>query len=481
MMFCSNRHYHCAYTKVFKIFISAAVLGILWYSFNSSDLFGFNDAEIVKNSILKEKSFELPIKQLQTDSGIQFWLAEEHSVPIVSLDFMIAHAGRAYDPEGKNGRAAVAAELMNYGAGEFDRVQFQEILELNGIALNFSVDDEDFYGSMAVPFENLEKGVALLNSALTKPRFYFKDLRLSQIQRLEMLKMQQEHPEKVLSIEFFKNLYGNHPYARNPLGDEKGLKALRTTDLHDYLQENIALDNIIIGVAGDIDEETAKKVVAQAFEGLPLKNQNNDIDAPVLNLEPATNHIERTAAQVSSRFAAKGTTRNAGDFYPLYIANHIFGGSGLTSRLSLRSREKEGLTYGVYTYLSAEDKVPLILGQFSSTPENYEAMKHIILDEWQKMAVEGVTNEEFETAKKYLLASYTLRFDSTAGLSSMLVSIQKYNLGADFLQNRNDYIRKVSLGDVNRAAAKYFSSLPVELSIGHLENKKQNKKKELNK
>lgn len=154
-----------------------------------------------------------------------------------------------------------------------------------------------------------------------------------------------------------------------------------------------------------------------------------------MNLEPRTVNIERDTAQISSNFAIRGVARSDKDFYPLYIANYIFGGSGLTSRLSLSAREKEGLTYGIYTYLSPEEKAPLVLGQFSSTPENYEQMRKIMLKEWKKFAKKGASAAELKAARNYLLSSYNLRFASTDGISDMLVSMQYYNLGRDFCKN----------------------------------------------
>ena len=108
------------------------------------------------------------------------------------------------------------------------------------------------------------------------------------------------------------------------------------------------------------------------------------------------------------------------------------------------------------------------MGQFSSTPENYALMQKIMQKEWKKFAKKGATAAELESARSYLLASYNLRFASIGGISDMLVAMQRYGLGRDFLQKRNDYIRAVTLDEVNAVAAKYFGTLPVEVSIGNL-------------
>ncbi len=432
---------------------------------------GLDVDKIFAESMLKEKSFTKMPVEIKTPLGINFWLIEDHTVPIVAVSFIFERAGRAYDPDKKTGRALIAANMLVYGAGSRDRQDFQEMLELNGIRMGFSAGREDLSGMVITPTVNQSTAFTLLRDALTSPRFDLADLRVEQTQSAEALQIQQENPSSVLNLAFAKEIFGaEHPFARNPLGKEEDIFNLTAEDLYDWLKSSLAKDVLIIGVAGDITPEAAASAVDGIFAALPEHNANKDIQSPDIKFEPRVKHLERDTAQTIAVFAAAGTERFAPDFYPLYMANHVFGGSGLTSRLSLKAREKEGLTYGIYTYLSTDEKTPLILGQFSATPENYPLLQKILQEEWQAFARNGLTPEELETARNYLLASYNLRFDSVAGLADMLTAMQKYRLGLDFLQKRNDYVRAVTLEQVNAAAAKYFSVQPVEMHIGQGNN-----------
>ena len=154
------------------------------------------------------------------------------------------------------------------------------------------------------------------------------------------------------------------------------------------------------------------------------------------------------------------------DFYPLYIANYVFGDSGLNSRISQVVREKNGLTYGISTSMTFRDKIPLLVGGYSATPENFEKARQMLLAEWRKMAQDGISAEELAQAKRALIASHNLRFASIGGISDMLVAMQRYKLGLDFLDKRNDYVRNVTLRQVNEAARKYFGNTPDFVSVG---------------
>ena len=78
----------------------------------------------------------------------------------------------------------------------------------------------------------------------------------------------------------------------------------------------------------------------------------------------------------------------------------------------------------------------------------------------------GFREDEVEMAKNYLIASYNLRFASISGIADMLVMQQKYDLGPDFLQKRNFYVKNVTVEDVNLAASKYFADNMLQAQIG---------------
>ena len=137
----------------------------------------------------------------------------------------------------------------------------------------------------------------------------------------------------------------------------------------------------------------------------------------------------------------------------------------MSSRLSLAAREQEGLTYSIYSYLDLTEKAPMIKGGFSATPQNFPRVVEIVREQWQKMGQKGVSEKELAEAKNYLLSSYNLRFASLGGISAMLAYMQRDNLGIDFLQKRNDYIRNIKIEDVNRAAKKYFDNQNLRFEI----------------
>ena len=459
--------------KIVKI--SALILAVIFagcYVFYKNSYIDFD--RIVEKSVLKGKTFDKKPIEFVTPAGIKVWLLEDKQIKLISMSFAFNKAGTAYDAEDKKGVSSIAAQMLDGGTKYLDYAAYHDLLDLNGIYIGFSADRDYFSGFMTTPSTNehhlttnyKDTAFETLKKVLYEPRLDENYLKTLQMQFATLVKTQKETPKSELNIRFKKELFKNHPYSRTVEDMAEDVAALKPQDIKEFLQNSLVKENIIVSFAGDITKEDAIKYTDYLFNSLKENNDIQELNDPEIDLTPETVVINRDTAQVISSFALKGVKRLDADFYPLYIANYIFGGSGLTSRISLETREKEGLTYGVYTYLSSDNKTPLILGSFSCVPENYEKMKTILFEQMDLLATKGITKKELDNAKKYLLASYNLRFKSTLELSNMLTEMQKYKLGLDFLQKRNDYVRNVTLQDVNNVIAKYYKDKPKEVAIG---------------
>lgn len=452
-----------------RIFLLIACLvGGIYYSY--TNFWVFNPQIILDNSILKEKNFATKVEEIKSPrKGIKAYWFYDDTNPIISIDFIFKNAGLASDNEQEIGISNMASVLLLDGAGDLNSQSFKEELENRAIGISFDVNMDDFTGSLVTTRDNRARAFELLKIVLTQPLFENDDIQRLKDQTMVAFKRQKEHPQNVLSLEFEKELYDKHPYARNPLGDKEAIKKIDKIALDVFIKQNLTQSNLVIGIAGDVSKEEAEALLDEVFGDLPSKGSINF----VRNAEPVfdgrVKNIDMDIAQTISSLANKGVSRNDKDFYPLYIANHILGGSGLSSRLSMAAREKEGLTYSIYTYLSLADKSPLIQGGFSSTKENYSKVQKIMAQELQKFANQGASQQELDDAKNYLISSYNLRFASIATISSMLVYMQKDDLGLDFLQKRNDYVRSVNLKDVNRVAKDYFGNKKaIYVNVGNL-------------
>ena len=111
------------------------------------------------------------VRRVVSPGGIEAWLVEDHSNPIISVEIAFRDGGSVTDPEGKEGLANMVSGLIDEGAGEFDSQSFRREMENRSIKLSFSAGLDRFFGGVQTLSEHSEKAFELLRLALLQPRF----------------------------------------------------------------------------------------------------------------------------------------------------------------------------------------------------------------------------------------------------------------------------------------------------------------------
>ena len=172
-------------------------------------------------------------------------------------------------------------------------------------------------------------------------------------------------------------------------------------------------------------------------------------------------------------FGGIGLKRADPDFIPAFILNHILGGGGFESRLFREVREKRGLAYSVYSHLAPYEHAGLFLGGVSTRNDRAAESLEIIVAEIKRIAAEGPTGDELEKAKRFLIGSYPLRFDTSGKITANLLDIQIENLGIDYIDKRNALIEAVTAEDIRRAARRFLAEVKLlVMLVGQPESKK---------
>ena len=136
------------------------------------------------------------------------------------------------------------------------------------------------------------------------------------------------------------------------------------------------------------------------------------------------------------------------------LVNHVLGGGAFTARLFREVREKRGLAYSVYSQLQNLDAAALLVGATSTKNERAAESLQVIEEQIADLAAHGPSEEELAKAKKYLIGSHALHFDTSTKIASQLLHLQLDGYEPSHLDRRNGLIDKVSLDDARRAAAR---------------------------
>ena len=403
--------------------------------------------------VLPITALALEVREVKTPKGISVWFAEDHTVPIVAMNYAFA-GGAAADPDGKRGLANFLSAMLDEGAGDLSSAQFQERMEELAFSMRHAAGQEWFTGSFRTLKKNLDESVRLLALAINRPRFDAQPLERIRKQLLVSLRRKTEDPEEQAWQAFRRMLFGDHPFGRDKDGDVAGIRAITADDLRALHKRLFARQGLLVVVAGAIDEKRMVRMVDAVFGNLPAKSGMPAIPKPVMPKRANEKIVRKPVAQSIVLMGHDSLLRNDPDFIPAYVVNHILGGGGFGARLVEEVREKRGLAYSVYSAMFAYRQAGVFFAYAGTRNDKALLARDIMRKTIRRVAQEGVTERELAEAKDYLIGSWPLRFDSTTKIANALLGLRQQDLGIDYLKKRNDLMRAVTLEDARRAARR---------------------------
>ena len=402
------------------------------------------------------------IQRVAGASGVEAWLVEDHSTTVVTLRFTFG-GGTNLDLPGKDGTAAMAAGLLDEGAGPYDSIAFNRRLDELAAELSFSAGHDEFDGTLRILKGNLAETAELLRLALSEPHFAAEPVERIRGETLAMLARQARNPRSLAGRLWMSDVFEHHPYGRSTTGTPASVTAIGRADLADFAARQFRRGGLAIGAVGDITPAELAAAIDLVFGDLPQGGV--DIAVPEASLTDTGDLVVSRAPvpQSAVTFGQAGLKRDDPDWYAALVLNEILGGGGFRGRLMREIREKRGLAYGVSTDLVPYRHAGLIIGSVATENARVAESIALIREEWQRMRDEGPSEAELQDAKTYLTGSFPLSLDSTRRIAGLLVRMQVNGLGIDYLDRRAELISGVTLDHARAVAKRLFD--PARLSF----------------
>lgn len=266
----------------------------------------------------------------------------------------------------------------------------------------------------------------------------------------EEISMNEDTPDDLCFDLLSSAFYGNENYGRNILGPAANVRRFTREDIFRYKSERYCPENIVISFAGGIDMQTAEALVENYFAAL----EKGDFHRREKNIQNRKLSLIKTKPieQVHIAIGYPSLPREHALADALQTANSVLGG-GMSSRLFQEVREKMGLAYSVYSYVSSFQECGSLIVYAGVNPASadkaYEAIGAVI----DQMRKKGITKEEFLRGREQMKSSMLFSQESTP---SQMLMYGKYMLFNDKLfdfEGKLESINKVTEADVKDAIA----------------------------
>ena len=384
-------------------------------------------------------------------NGLEVWRIPRADLPLVAARLVLP-AGSSTDTPETSGRALFTASMIREGAGDLDALAFAEALDGLGAVFYTEIDRDDAIVGLQVLRRHLDEAFGLFALAVRKPAFDEGGWSRVGGRLATALDVLVDEPEQLASrlarTAFFQSR--GPRYALPVEGTPEGILGLTRDDVRAFHQARYRPAGAVLLIAGDLSREEARALAERhlgSWEGKPAHASPAPAAWPAV---PArTLLVDRPGAeQTVIHLVLPGVRWSDPARIPLAVGNEALGGS-FTSRLNARLREREGFTYGSYSWLQPYEDDGLVEASAAVKTEVTGQALRSLLEEVQTALAGTLSDEELARAAATLESSTVQSFEDLAGmLAAFLPYASNGGAPGDLVADA------VRLGQVDLAAAQ---------------------------
>jgi len=391
------------------------------------------------------------IQTWQTENGAKVLFVPANEIPMLDVR-IVFDAGSARDA-GVGGLAVLTNGLLSEGAAGRSAQQVAEAFESVGAEIEYDAARDMAVVGVRSLTESRYLSVAIetLGQILTQPDFpqdaYQRELNSMKV----AVKARQQSPSAIAGEAFNKAVFGDHPYAAPESGTMESLEKITLDKVRAFYKRYYVASNATVAIVGNVERWQAEEIVKALVSGLPVGEKPAALPAVKALTKASRIVIDYPSEQTHIFVGQPGIKRGDADYFSLYVANHVLGGSGFTSRLVDVIREDKGLAYSVYSYFSPlREAGAFAMGMQTKSDQTGQSLE-LLDQQLRKFVEEGPEKDELVASISNITGGFPLKIDSNRKLLGYIAMIGFYDLPIDYLDNFIANIRAVDVASINDA------------------------------
>lgn len=395
--------------------------------------------------------FVLPI--LKRDSllnGLQLIVMEQKGTGAVTAHLRLNN-GAMFDLAGKGGLADITAGMLLKGGGGLSAKNISDTVEQLGLNVNVAVDWDTTDIVLSGPADALESMFDLLGRLIITPTFDQKEFDALKSQRAAALKGQQADEGEIVRRKALEAVFGTHPFGRSLRGTAESVGQITRQDLTYYHDKFYTANNAGLIVSGDT---TAEQVTRLARSRLGSWKKGEKTPAsfrpPELPQSRRIIIIDRPdSASSQAAIAQPGFSRRVDDYFAGMVMSDLL--KHMTSEIAAKNPSTSFEVENEPRWLDG----PLLV-EIKSAPGQLGSAISATIEAMSALQANAQTIEQVEAAKSRLIASMADRLRTPESSASVILEIETYGLGRDYLLNYAGRVNAITPQDVQRAAKNYL-------------------------
>lgn len=415
---------------------------------------------------LNLKSARHNIQRTTLDNGLTLIVTENPTADIITARLYFKNYGTRVESLSQAGVSHLLSTVITKGTETLNAQEIAEIIEAVGAGLNAETANDYFALGLKTVSQDFPDILQLVGEIMRYPSLSESEIELEQALTLQNILAQQEQPFNLAFNQLREQMYPQHPYGLPVLGTQETVSQLTRSDLEADHRTYFRPDQLVISLAGRLTLEQGVREVNKVF---------GDWKCPPT--APPTPSLPELKTQPSSAFLSKETqqtiimlgylTASVQDAdYPVLKLINTYLGNGLSSRLFVELREKQGLAYDVSAFYPTRLESSHFVTYIGTAPNNVEVAFKGLREEVKRVCEVVLTEEELQASKNKLLGQYALGKQSNGQLAQLFGWYETLNKGVEFDEIFQSAIAQISPADIQRVAQKYLEVEPYISVVG---------------
>jgi zinc protease len=398
-----------------------------------------------------------PIERRRLTNGLDLLVVRMPRLPVASVRLFV-RAGETALRHERAGLAVLTADALEGGTRKRSGTDLAAAFESIGARFDTGAGWEGTTVDLYCMAERLPEALGLMAETLSDAAFPAEEVDRAREQQLAGLRQRLMDPGALASDAALTRYFAEHvPYSRPLDGTVESVTPLGRADLVGYADANLRPAGGGLVAVGDLDAAETHALAERAlgaWTGGPASL--DDFAAVPARLERSVLVVDRPGSvQSEIRVGHRGAARLTPDFFPLSIANLVFGGM-FTSRLNLNLRERNGFTYGVRSSYSLRSRPgPFEVSTSVANDATAPAVREIFA-EMERFAADGPTDGEVSAARDFAAGIFGVQLETSNQIASRVSQLVVFGLPDDYFHRYRDEVRAVTVEDAAAAARRHM-------------------------
>jgi predicted Zn-dependent peptidase len=395
------------------------------------------------------------------DNGVRILTAEMPHMHSVSMGLWV-NAGARDETPAENGLSHLIEHMVFKGTARRSALQIAKEFDAIGGNNNAftSMETTCFHGRVMA--SHLPAMADILCDIFLNSVFDGSELERERPVILQEIGMLEDSPEEYVHVLLEETFWGEHPLGKNILGTPENLTRFDSAGIKDFFRRFCQPGRIVVSAAGNVTHERFVDLVGPAFESLSPTMGGSDRVPASGNRQVRV--VPRDLEQVHIALATRGLSVSDPGRYACVLMNTILGGN-MSSRLFQEIRERRGLAYSVYSFLSPHQGTGMCGAYAGVQAEHAHETTELMIRQMGRLKNVPVTTEELQEAKEYSKSAMLLATESVESQMAALAQ-NELHFGRHIpVEEILERIDAVSANDISALAAALFRSDALSLVL----------------